>query len=237
MRKVVFITGASSGIGEQTAYLFAENGYSVIITYRQEKEQGERVGQECLRRGASGALVLPLDLTKDESIESAVGQIVNKFGEVDILINNAGILINKNLRDRDFEEIAAELRTNLEGPMKLTAKCVPYIRSCIINVGSILSRVAKRGLTSYCASKAGLLGFTRSLARELPNLRIYQVNPGLTSTRMGNLEGVSPKDVARVIFDFATFKYNHKSGEHIAINDYLPGHFLRRAAKKILGRN
>ncbi len=233
MNTTVLITGASGGIGKQIAYEFARQGFAIIGTYRKDGEQAEVVKKECLERGAARVDFLNLDLTQDESIENAAKLVAN-YGGIDILINNAGVLVQSILKDQSLEEIAAQIRTNLEGPIKFTARCLPNIRSCIINIGSTSSLVTQRELAVYCASKFGLRGFTKALAKENPQLLVLALHPGLTATTMGKLRGDDPEVVARVIYNFASRQARAKSGADIWIRDYLPGAWLK--PKRLLHR-
>lgn len=225
--KIVFITGSSSGIGRQTAFFFAREKYHLMLTYHQDKQEGEETKEECLRLGAKDVLLLQIDLTDDQSIRNAVKQIIEQHNQIDILINNAGMLIKGNLAERSFEQITQEMKANLEGAIKLTKECLPYIKESIVNIGSYLGLQGKGRLAVYSATKFGVRGFSKSLAKELPHLKIYTVNPCLTATKMGSPEGVHPAMVAEIIFQAAQGKYKAKSGADINVRDYLYGEFWK----------
>lgn len=231
MTKTVFITGSSSGIGEQTAYLFAAQGDNLIITYHQDKQVGERVATECLRLGAKQVLLLPLELQSDESISQSVEKIVKQFKQVDILINNAATLKHGLLLEQSFTDIEKQIRTNLEGLIKLTRQCLPYLKESLINVSSNLGLKGHKGLATYSATKFAVRGFSQSLAKELPNLLIYSVNPSLTATKMGSPSGVDPKKVAKIIFQAARGCYQAPSGSDINVRDYLYGEKMVKTVK------
>src|SRR3989344_3330487 len=198
VNKAVFITGCSSGIGEQTAYQFARRGWKLAVSYHSNQDQGERVVRECLRLGAADVLLVKLELVSDSSIDDAVRLVARKYGKIDTLINNAGTIRHNLLADKSFQEISEELAVNLDGPIKLTKTCLPYIKEGIINVGSTLGLTGKKTLSVYSASKFGLRGFTKALAKELPDLRIFMINPSLTATKMGNTRGIAPEKVAEI---------------------------------------
>ncbi|OGY45186.1 MAG: hypothetical protein A2744_01365 [Candidatus Buchananbacteria bacterium RIFCSPHIGHO2_01_FULL_44_11] len=221
--RVVLISGSSSGIGEQTAYKFAEIGDIVIVTYHLNKEQGERVVRKCLELGAKDSLALSLELMQDESIKNLVQQIVSKYGRIDILINNAGKLGKGNLSEQSFDDISKQIKTNLEGLIKLTHQCLPYIKESIINVGSALGLSAKGGLSVYSATKFGVRGFSQSLAKELSGIRVYTINPSLTATNMGGQTGLPPEQVAEIIKKAALGQYKAKFGADINVREYLHG--------------
>ncbi|MBI5057358.1 MAG: SDR family oxidoreductase [Nitrospirae bacterium] len=219
--KIVFITGASSGIGRETAYKFAPAGANLILTYNKKKKGGEETLKRCLESGAKDALLLKLDLTDNKSIVSAVKQALKKFGSVDIMINNAGTGVVKPLKDNTVAEIEQQLRTNLEGLIKITRAMLPHVRETIINVGSFLSKNAYGDMAVYCASKYGVRGFTQSLAEELPDLKICCVNPDLTATTLTGNEGRPPEAVADIIFKAAAGKIRCKKGGDVDVWEVL----------------
>ncbi len=235
MAKVVFITGSSSGIGEQTAYCFAKTGASLILTYHNDKAGGERVRQQCLKLGASEVMLEKLELADDICVRLTAENVINKYGKIDILINNAGILSQKPLAEKSFAEIREQIKTNLEGPIKLTQLCLPHIKEAIINVGSRLGFVGRKNLAVYSATKFGIRGFTKGLGEEYKNLRIACVNPGLTATSMGNSGGVPSETVGELVYQVAIGEIAVERGGDFNVFDYLENP-VKRFIKKILGR-
>ncbi len=219
--KTVFITGTSSGIGRATAFKFASAGVGLVLTYHKKKREGEKTERKCLDLGAKDTLLLHLDVTNDKSISDAVKQTRKKYGGIDILINNAGTGVVKPFVDNSAEEIEHQLRTNLEGLIKVTYAFIPHIREAIINVGSFLSKNAFPDMAVYCASKFGVRGFTQSLAEELPNLRVCCVNPDLTATPLTGNEGRPPEVVADIIFKVVSHKIRVKKGGDVDVWDIL----------------
>lgn len=219
--KVVFITGSSIGIGRETAYKFAKEGYKVVITYRTNKSEAQKVVDKCLKLGAVDTLLLQLDIMNNQSIRTAVKQVGDKFGEVSILINNAGIVIWKYFKDQSFEDIENQIRTNLEGLIKMTNECLPFIKDMIINIASSAGLAGYPEITTYCATKWGVRGFTKALARELPKVKVFAVNPGVIATQMNDFQGMPPDKVAEVILNLAKGKYQLKSGADVNIWDYV----------------
>lgn len=218
--KVVLITGSSIGIGRYTAYEFAKEKAIVIITYYKDKEEAVKAYNTCINLGMSEGMVLYLNLKDNESIKNCVKQVVDKYKRIDILINNAGVLAWKPLRKQSFEEIENQIRVNLEGLIKITKEALPYITSTIINIGSGAGKTGFSELTTYCATKFGVRGFTQALAQEEINLRIYTVNPGMTATRMTGYKGISPEIVAKVILNTAKGIYNKPSGSDIDVWEF-----------------
>lgn len=219
--KVVLITGSSVGIGRYTAYEFAKAGANLVITYYKDRDEGERTLEECLRLGAGESVLLYLNLMDNESIVACVEETASRFGKIDILVNNAGVAAWKSLREQSFEEIEAQVRVNLEGLIKMTKVALPYVREMIINIGSGAGKTGFPELTTYCATKFGVRGFTQALAEEERGIRIYAVNPGMTATRMTGYRGVHPEKVARIIFAVASGKIRKPSGSDVDVWDYI----------------
>ena len=204
--KVVLITGSSLGIGKETALRFAKEGFIVVITYYKDKTEANRVANKCLLLGAEQTLVLELNVMNNKSIVNCVNKVIERFGKIDILINNAGAIIWKELKEQSFEDIELQTRTNLEGMIKMTRQCLPHVKEAIVNIASGAGKTAYEGLAAYCATKFGARGFTQSLSKEAPHLRVISVNPGMTATRMSNFSGTLPENVAEVIFNAAVGK-------------------------------
>ena len=116
--KIILITGSSLGIGKETAFKFAKEGCKVIVTYYKDKKEGLDVADECRKLGASDVLVLQLNVADDKSIKDCVKEVIKKFKEIDILINNAGVIVWKTFDKQSFEDIEYQLRINLEGLIK-----------------------------------------------------------------------------------------------------------------------
>jgi len=222
--KVVLITGSSTGIGKETAIALAKEGARVVITYHNTKKEGEAVLKECEKYG--NCVLFYLDVTKSESIEDVVAKVIDRFGRIDILINNAGCFVYKLLEKQTREEIERQLQVNLVGTIMMTSACLPHLKkqsdAVIINVASVLSKQSIVQGTVYCASKFGLRGFTQALALELPkNVRTYCVNPGLTATKMTGFQGISAGQVADVIVATVQEVLGKKSGDDVDVRDFV----------------
>ena len=218
--KVVLITGSSIGIGRHTAYEFAKAEAKPVITYYKDKEEGEKTRAKCLELGAQEVLLLHLNLKDNESIVRCVQETAERYGKIDILINNAGVLAWKPLREQSFEEIEDQIRVNLEGLIKMTKTALPYVREMVINIGSGAGKTGYSDLTTYCATKFGVRGFTQALAEE-ESIKVYSVNPGMTATRMTNFVGADPQKVAEVIFKVAKGDIRKPSGSDVDVWEYL----------------
>lgn len=221
--KVIFITGASSGIGRETAYKFAKEGAKLALTYFTNKDEADEVVKKCEELGASDVLMLKLDIRNNESIREAVKQVIDKFGKIDVLINNAGVIEWGPLEKETLEGIENQLRVNLEGLIKITKDCLPYIEDSIINIASGAGIHAHATLATYCATKFGVRGFTQTLALERPDLSIFAVNPDTTATAMTDYEGRPPEDVAEVILNTVKGKYKVPNGGDVNVWEILDG--------------
>jgi 3-oxoacyl-[acyl-carrier protein] reductase len=215
--KVVLVTGSSIGIGRETAYQFAQENAMVIVTYYKDKEEAEKTYKTCLELGAADASVVELNVMDDKSLLHVVDEVAKERKKIDILVNNAGTLSWTSLQNQSFEDIAVQVRTNLEGLIKMTRACLPYVKDTIINIGSIAGTVGMEELTVLCATKFGVRGFTQALAKEVPHLNVYAVNPDFIATRMTNFEGRPAEEVARVVVNAAKGAYELPSGSDIDV--------------------
>ena len=134
------------------------------------------------------------------SIRNAFKKVRKKYGGVDFLINNAGTGVFLPFKDQTIKDIERQIRTNLEGLIKITGTFLPIIRKGIVNIASAAGKTAYAEMSTYCGTKFGVRGFTQALSQELPRLKIFCVNPDLTATRLTDYEGRPPSEVAEVIF-------------------------------------
>lgn len=198
--KIILITGSSKGIGEAIAYAFSKEKAKVVVTYNSDSQGAEKIGQKCKELGATDVLVLALNIRDNTSIKNIVSEVEKKFGHIDFLVNNAGVISWEKFEGETFEEIENQVRTNLEGMIKMTSAALPQIKSGIINVASRAGHIPYPGRSVYCATKFGVIGFTKSLAEEYPDLKIFSVSPGATKTEMWDFqEGADPAVVADLI--------------------------------------
>jgi len=219
--RVVFVTGSSNGIGREIALAFAAEGAKLAVTFFSDARGGRETEKRCRERGSEETLLLSLDLRDTKSIRTAVDDVVRRFGKIDILINNAGVAVWKELREQSVADIENQLRTNLEGLIKMTLFCLPHVEEMIINVASGAGQRGFAELAPYCASKFGVRGFTQALAQEMTRPKMYVVNPDMTSTRMTGFRGRPPDQVAQVVLNTARGKYRRPSGSDINVWDYV----------------
>ncbi len=226
--KTVLITGGNTGIGLATAKIFAQNKANVLYTYFENPDENDIILNELQKLGAPKTECFFLDLQDDENIKKLAIEIKEKYGNVDYLINNAAVKFGAFLSEQTFAMIDAQINVGLVGTIKLTKEILSLVNFSLINVGSALVlEGAKKNLTIYCAAKYGLRGFTKSLAREYPNLKIYLVNPSLTATRMGHFQGLPKEKTAQIIFNAAIGQYKVKSGNDINVHDYQFNKIIR----------
>ena len=215
--QVVLITGSSSGIGRETAYRFAKAGARLVLTYYKGKTRGEAAERRCRRSGAADTLLLHLDVLDNDSIAEAARKVKRKYGAIDFLINNAGVGVFIPFKKQTERDIERQLRTNLEGLIKVTRAFVPQVKKGIINIASAAGKDAYEEMSVYCGSKFGVRGFTEAFAFEFPRLRICCVNPDMTATRLSGYQGRVPQEVAEVIFRAASGQVRCRQGGDVDV--------------------
>ena len=187
--KTVFVTGGSRGIGKEVALKFAKNGYNVVINYVSSKTNVEELKEEFESKGVK-ALVMQADVTDKEAIEEVVKKAIEEFGAIDVLVNNAGITRDNLLMRMSEEEFDKVIEINLKGTYIVTKAVTKYMmkkrNGSIINLSSVVGVAGNAGQCNYSASKAGIIGFTKSIAKELAsrNIRSNAVAPGFIETDM-----------------------------------------------------
>ncbi len=211
--KVVLITGSSSGIGRETAYRFAREGARLVLSYNKGKARGEAAQKRCARLGAEDTLLINLDVTDNRSVARALGGVKRKYGALDYLINNAGVGVWSPFRNQTIGDIERQVRTNLEGLIKMTRVFLPMVRAGIINIASAAGKEAYADMSVYCGTKWGVRGFTQTLALEGGRLRVCCVNPDETATRLSGYRGRPPAEVAEVVYMVASGKVGVKGGD------------------------
>jgi NAD(P)-dependent dehydrogenase (short-subunit alcohol dehydrogenase family) len=219
--KVVFITGASSGIGKAVAETFAREGAKVVLTFNKGKKEAEALARTCKEDGAQDTLAVHLDVRDYKSIVLAMKKVVAKFEKIDLLVNNAGVAEWKHLIEQAPEDIEAQVSTNLTGLMLTTKEALPHVKDMIINIASGAGMEGYPGLAPYCATKFGVRGFSQALAQEVKHLKVAVVNPSMTATRMTNFRGIPPEQVAEIVLNTALGKYDHSPGGDVNVWEKL----------------
>jgi NAD(P)-dependent dehydrogenase (short-subunit alcohol dehydrogenase family) len=218
--KSVLVTGASIGIGRETALRFAAAGCRVALTYVEHRAEAEAAAKRCLGRGAPDALAISLELSDEGSGRSVLKAVAERFDGLDILVNNAGVISWRPFVEQGLREIDEQIVVNLLGVMKLTWCALPLVRDAVITVGSTATLHQSRTPPPYCASKWGLRGFVKALALEHPDKLIVSVHPSVTATRMNDMRGMSPERVADVIYRVAAGDVAVEPGGDVDVRDY-----------------
>ena len=189
MSKVAFITGGTRGIGKKIAITLAKDGYDIAINYRKENDDLENIKNEIEKTNVK-FLAVKGDVTDIDSTQQMVNDIIKEYGKIDVLVNNAGITKDALLVRMKKEEFEDVIDVNLIGTFNITKNVIPYMikqrKGRIINISSVVGISGNAGQTNYSASKAGIIGFTKSLAKEVGsrNILVNAVAPGFIETQM-----------------------------------------------------
>ncbi len=192
MNKLVFVTGATRGIGRQIAISFAQAGYDVAINFRQENEDLKITKMEIEKTGAK-CLAVKGNVANFEECETMIDIIIKEYGKIDVLVNNAGITKDTLLMRMKKEEFEEVIDVNLVGTFNVTKHVISHMVKArsgrIINISSVVGISGNGGQTNYAASKAGIIGFTKSLAKEVASrgILVNAVAPGFIQTQMTDI--------------------------------------------------
>ena len=230
--KNVFITGSTRGIGLAMAHKFASLGANIILNGRRE------IGEELISEFSDyGVQVIPIsgDVSDSTDAKRMVEESIEKLGSVDILVNNAGITKDKlmlKLTEEDFEQV---LKVNLVGAFNMTqAVLKPMTKArqgAIINVSSVVGLIGNVGQANYAASKAGLIGFTKSVAREVAarNVRVNAIAPGMIESDMTDVLSDKVKEATLAQIPMKRFGNTSEVAEvatFLARQEYLTGQVI-----------
>ncbi len=224
--KTVLITGASGDIGSACAEAFAANGFFAVLQYNKN-----------VPKNSFGGMCVQADVRNADSVKSMFDAVCKKYGKVDVLINNAGVQLIKMLCDTTQEEWQNVLDTNLTGAYNCT-KCaldsMMWHGGKIINISSVWGQCGGACEAAYSASKAGLIGLTKALAKEYSSINVNCICPGVINSKMNEhlsenekaelMEQIplkrfgEPKDVAELALFLASDKADYITGQIIAVN-------------------
>ncbi|MEK4522625.1 3-oxoacyl-[acyl-carrier-protein] reductase [Psychrobacillus sp. FSL W7-1493] len=237
--KSAIITGASRGIGKDIAIYLANEGAKVVVNYSGSKEKAEAVVEEIKARGGS-AFAAQANIDQAEDVQSLVKQTLEAFGSIDILVNNAGITRDNlimRMKEQEWDDV---LNTNLKGVFlctkAVTRQMMKQRNGRIINITSIVGVSGNAGQANYVAAKAGVIGLTKSSAKELAsrNITVNSVAPGFITTDMTDAlpEEVksqmlsqiplakfgNPEDIAKAVAFLASEDANYITGQTLHVN-------------------
>ena len=239
MNKVALITGSSRGIGKQIAIRLAKEGYNIAINYVNKNEEVDKTIEEIKSQGVE-VLEAAGDVSNFEESKKIVDLVIEKFGQIDVLVNNAGITKDTLIMRMQPEDFTKVINVNLVGTFNITKNVVPYMmkkrEGRIINISSVVGISGNAGQCNYAASKAGIIGFTKSLAKELAsrNILVNAVAPGFIETNMTdvlkedvklNIKKQIPlnrigtaEDVANVVYFLTSKESSYITGQIIQVD-------------------
>ncbi len=238
--KTALVTGASRGIGKAIALEFAKNNANVIINYNKNKQEADKVAEEVKKLGVKG-MALKADISNFDEVKNMVNEVESKFKKVDILVNNAGIVRDRTLKNMAVDDWHAVINTNLNGVFYVTKLVLPLMKegSRIINISSIIGQYGNFGQSNYAAAKAGIIGLSKTLAKELgkKKITVNVIAPGFVKTDITkdipffkkkiirymtplNEEG-NPEDIANVAVFLASEKSRYITGSVINVDGGL----------------
>jgi len=238
-KQVVLVTGGSRGIGKAIALKYSKEGYNVVLNYLSDNTDIDGLTKEFEENGAE-VLCVKADVSKADEVKKLVEKAIEKFGRIDVLVNNAGITkdtLLMRMKEEDFDKV---IDVNLKGTFLVTKEVIPYMikkrNGRIVNLSSIVGVAGNAGQSNYAASKAGIIGFTKSLAKEVAsrNIRANCVAPGFIETDMtsvlsdeikANISSQIPmkrmgtvQDVANVVYFLGNSDSSYITGQVINID-------------------
>ncbi|MCK4348934.1 MAG: 3-oxoacyl-[acyl-carrier-protein] reductase [Thermoplasmatales archaeon] len=242
INKVALVTGSSRGIGRAIALELAKSGISIVINNHEDPQEGIKVVNEIDKIGQR-AIYLQADVSDPEQVKKMIEKIIEEFGRIDILINNAGITEDKMLENMDIDQWNRVIAVNLTGTFNCTKAVIKYMKiqgsGKIVNISSISAQTGNMGQSNYSASKGGIISFTKTVAKEYAKdgININAVAPGFIETKM--LETIpeklmqkllsqvpvrrlgKPEEVAKLVHFLASDDANYITGQVININGGL----------------
>ena len=240
MKKVVLVTGASKGIGKATAIEFAKHDYNIVINYYSDNAKAEEVKKYIIENYDVDVMLCKADVSKEDEVKNMVNEVINHFGKIDVLVNNAGIAIDTTFEDKTVENFRRTLDVNLIGQFICAKEVSRYMLK--EGKGSIINISSTNGFETYYpysldydASKAGVISLTHNLAVEFaPTIRVNSVAPGWVNTEMNKeldeefvkeeCEKIflgrfaEPSEIAKVVVFLASDDASYINGEIIRLD-------------------
>ncbi|RYD56489.1 MAG: SDR family NAD(P)-dependent oxidoreductase [Sphingobacteriales bacterium] len=235
MSRTILVTGATSGFGKAIAYLFAQNGYNIIITGRRQ-ERLDAIKADLQQQFKTQVITLCFDIRNRQQVETAIADLKQQASRIDILVNNAGLAAGmSSIEEGSVDDWEAMIDTNIKGLLYITRQVAPLMKAQgsghIINIGSTAGKTAYKNGNVYCATKFAVDALTQSMRIDLLpySIKVTAINPGMAETEFslvrfkgdearakGIYEGLQPlsaEDIANVVYYCATLP------PHVCIND------------------
>lgn len=232
IKKVAVITGGAVGIGRACAEVLAESGYRVAVLYRSSADQANSLVDKLNKGAELNAVSIQVDVTNVESVKSAFDKVKCVFGRVDVLVNNAGVAMNKLLIDMSDAEIDNIIDTDFKGVVYCSRAVQPLLLEsgggAIINISSVWGVVGAAMETVYSGAKAAVIGFTMALSKELSysGIRVNVVSPAVIDTDMNKV--YSANEIASLIDNIPLGRMGSarevaECVKLLALNEYITG--------------
>lgn len=236
--KVVLVTGSSRGIGKATIIEFASKGYNVVIDYIESEIEANKLREYVEENYSVKAITVKCDVSNEEQVKQLVSTVINKFGRIDVLVNNAGIVYDRSFEDIRIEEFEKTLKVNVIGAFIVSREVSKYMKpgSAIINVSSTNgTKTISPECLDYNISKIGLQSLTRDLAFQFkPNIRVNAIAIGWADTDMNKdlpkdyieeetakiylKRFANPSEIAKTIYFLASEDSSYINGEVLTID-------------------
>lgn len=231
--KTAIITGGSRGLGAAIACRFASMGADIAIIYSGSHRAAQDICQRCSEESGAKALAYQCDVADFEAVKETVAKIKEDFGTAHILVNNAGITCDgliATMKEEDFDKVIA---VNLKGAFNMIRHCTGFFirnrEGCIINISSVSGLMGNAGQSNYAASKAGLIGLTKSVAKELAarNIRCNAIAPGFIATDMTGDQADNPLLKMIPLGRMGNPEDVAQAAAYLAVAAYVTGEVLR----------
>lgn len=232
IKKVAVVTGGAVGIGRACSEVLSKSGFRVAVLYHNSVDAANDLIKKLNADGELNAIAIKVDVTNAVSVQNAFDRVMNVFGRVDVLVNNAGIAMNKLLIDMSDKEISDIIDTDFKGVVYCSRAVQPLLSKsgggAIINISSVWGVVGAAMETVYSGAKAAVIGFTMALAKELgySGIRVNAVSPGMIDTDMNS--AYSADEIAEIIENIPLGRMGSalevaECVKFLAVNEYITG--------------